>query len=183
MWMYFGIATVGDPDRGVFLEIRPGDMEGEGHLTHLNLFEESDDTGLVLLAGDTDACFDALERLAADLGADTGFLDQLDDESDSTPGGIPGSTELGWVWLDKSHLFNVSNSAIITIGDGENEGISATAVVFMTKFGGVVLYAGSREEAEEYLFLLADWLNASSAIGDTAGEFGVSGDMGQRVKA
>ena len=183
MWMFFGMATIGDPDRGVFIEIRPGEDEGEGQLTHLNLFEEAEDTGLVLFAADIDACFEALDGLAVDLGADEGFLDLLEDDEVSTDDLAGGSTESGWVWLDAGHIFNVSNCAIITIGDGEHDGVSSTAVVYMTRFGGIVLFAGTRDGAESYMFLLADWLNASHAIGEVATEFNVKGDMGQRAKA
>lgn len=183
MWMFFGLATIGDPDRGVFIEVRPGQSDGEAELTHVNLFEDADDTGLVLLNSDTETCFDTLERLAEDLEADDGFVEQFEDDNDDSDPPVQLISEIGWVWLDTSHLFNVVNSAIITIGEGESDGQTATAVVFMTRHGGVVLFAGEREEAEGYLFMLAGWLGASTAIGDVAGELDVRGDLGQRAKA
>ncbi len=182
MWMYFGVGTIGDPDRGVFIEVRPLEEEGAVELVHVNLAEAGVEEGLVLIEGDEATCFEVLMRLAAELDADPGLLELLSDEEDADADDL-GSDEFGWFWLDATHLVNLNNGAFITIGDADAGDIHATVVIYMTRNGGIALFAGPRDEAETYLFVLAGWLGASDVIGETAGELTGLGDGSQRAKA
>lgn len=182
MWMYFGVGTIGDPDRGVFIEVRPQDEPGALELVHVNLAESGYEDGLVLVEGDEDTCFEVLMRLGADLDADPGLLELLSVEEDTDVDGLH-SEEFGWFWLDGTHLANLNNSAFITIGDADTGDIHATVVIYMTRHGGIALFAGPRADAETYLFVLAGWLGASDVIGETAGELTGLGDGSQRAKA
>lgn len=169
MWMYFSDSLIGDPERGTFLDLRQSDEEDElVDLVHVNLLTATEELVMPLMSGDIEVCVSALEEIADDLLADDSLLLLLEEEVPLSESQVEVSLEEGWLLLDHTHLFNVNNSAVIGVEDGEG---SSVGVVYVTRVGGILLFSGTRSEALEYLFVLAHHFGASSAIPSTVEDY------------
>jgi hypothetical protein len=177
MWMYFSDSLIGDPERGTFLDLRESDEEEDLiDLVHVNLLTANEELVMPLMSGDIEVGVTALEEIADDLDADDGLLQLLDEPVPLSESGVEVSLEEGWLLLDHSHLFNVNNSAVIGVEDGEG---SAVGVVYVTRAGGILLFSGTRTEAREYLFVLAHHFGASSAIASTVEDYLAGSNSGR----
>lgn len=162
MWMYFSETVVGDPDRGVFLEVRETGDGADFELVHENLLGGTEEAGIRLASGDREALLDVLGDLADDFGADGGFLNVLEAHLANQELSDPLSLEEGWVRVGRDSILNLLNGAVIGLGD---VGDGVTVVSYATRFGAQPLFWGDADDASEYHYLLAEFLAASEALG------------------